>query len=135
MKDHNEMTVDECRDELARSEGWSYATSGKYNATHHDGTRYQMHALADDWVYHRDGDHAQRHHPIPATLDEVAKLPEGWYVKVHHVPPDASDPTEFWSCDARTATVITPVKAYGTTELEARFRLRVAVTRAERGER
>ena len=105
MKDHNEMTVDEARDELARNAGYK--------------------PTQNHWHHPKHGCCHFNDHPIPATLDEAAKLPEGWLPKIEEIaashwvakafPPDGNPYS---------------MEADGTTELEARFRLRVAVTRA-----
>lgn len=104
MKDPNAMTVEECRDELARNAGYKPTQ----NHWHHPG-------------------HGCCHfnsHPIPATLDEAAKLPEGWYFSLCQ---------QFggnWGASASKRPLYETKT--GTTELEARFRLRVAVERLAR---
>lgn len=73
--------VEMCCEFIADAKGWKYATSGWHASEAHDGTEYQIQALADDPVYYRlDRSCAQRNHPIPATLDAIAgALPEGYF--------------------------------------------------------
>lgn len=127
MKDHNVMTEEECRDELARIAGYEPCP-----------------APSEQWHFHG---FATRDHPIPATLDEAAKLPDWCRANVEHRLGGAvcvvGTPPEFETDATKMRGV--PVlmgfcmrhEAPSAIDRErlARFRLRVAVTRAERGER
>lgn len=102
------MTIDDIRDELARREGWE--NHPEYGWCH-PGVQYE------------DG----RPHPIPATLDEAAKFPEGWkwsvWTDIHK---DVSTiRAQAYEVGGRE------VYSSGDTEMEARFRLRLACTIAD----
>lgn len=113
------MTIDKCRHELAKNAGWKTHGRGWWrDAKLHLG---QKHNYAED--------------PIPATLDEAAKLPEGWVWKCIQEP-RYNNPDVF-ECEAGRRSKdggwgFDDACTYGATELEARFRLRVAVERVEK---
>lgn len=116
MKDHNEMTVDECRDELARSAGWCVVNNCSCDLATHGPNSHWTKDTGDCY-----------RHPIPATLDEASRLTEGWMP--HSVV--WLNGVKLWQASAlSTKTWTDTTTTTGTTELEARFRLRVAVTRA-----
>lgn len=73
---------------------------------------------------------------IPNTLDEAAKLPEGWYYWINHCSIDKGGGfLETFICEAvrkKIAGRFNRIKAEGSTELEARFRLRLACELAEK---
>lgn len=106
MKDPNAMTVDECRDELARSAGYKPCPNP-----------------SQQWHFHG---FATRDHPIPATLDEAAKLPDGWWYWINYCSINKRD---IYHAMAARKSQRVEIDCNGTTELEARFRLRVAVER------
>lgn len=98
----------EVRDELARLAGWK--------------------RIGSVWV-HAEEQVEVEDHPVPNTLDHAAKLPEGWV----------------WDCISRSANGAWYAMAWGssgeigcrkqgmqgTTELTARFALRLAVEKIE----
>lgn len=100
------MTVDECRDWL-RDKYWKKIPTWK-------GFQYLRIGTANQ----------QEHDPIPATLDEAAKLPDGWEYEIHnrnvggYVCVRAIPLTGHWD---------TAISGGGETELLARFRLRVKI--------
>ena len=102
----NTMTTDAIRDELARREGWTTTEHG--------------------WM---NDEETVNDHPIPATLDEAAKLPAPWKLSNLILWADNRIVAEaIWpQCENR------PIEAIGDTELEARFRLRLACTITDEG--
>lgn len=65
MSDPNTMTLDECRDWLAKDEGWALDES------------------CFEWWH--ENNPPQEDHPIPATLDAIADaFPEGWGVEISY---------------------------------------------------
>lgn len=117
------MTLDEIRDELARLAGWEYRDV----------------YMAHRWV--KDG-RCYIKHPIPATLEEAAKLPEGWRWDVSSDPlPTVRGWTAFAPGRATGASLVraltddnyvSHVKVpYTGSELYDRFALRLACERAE----
>lgn len=123
MKDHNEMTLDECRDELARIAGWCVVNNCSCDLATHGPNSHWTKDTGDCY-----------RHPIPATLDEAAKLPEGWIIDFFQT----VDTERFWArvrprgrsgyAYDEDGCCLDP-NAEGDTELEARFRLRVAIER------
>jgi len=117
----NTMNLDECRDWLAKEAGWTFRS-----------------AVGNHWWEQSEGDPGTATHPIPATLDEAAKLPEGWWFWVNY-----SGTTEFatadkpfrerYVCEAVTKQTAERVRSEASTELLARFRLRVACVMHEKG--
>jgi len=109
------MTLDEVRDKLAELRGWEkHRATG---STKEDG---------EDGLYWKRKGRMTWDHPIPNTLDEAAKLPE-----------------ECRGCETihvgigNTVAEIVAGPLMGTlaeapTELEARFRLRLACELAEK---
>ena len=69
---------------------------------------------------------------IPYTLDEAAKLPEGWLCWISNPPTNCEG---WWIASARHAShdVGDNITESAPTEIEARFRLRHAAMKAERG--
>lgn len=116
------LTITEIRDQIAEWEGWDKPTSadpfwGGINK-----------------VRHRDD------HPIPYTLDEAAKLPEGWLCTINnHVTCEgqyANGPLlhQTLALAQHENLMSRPrLEVIAPTEIEARFRLRHAAMKAERG--
>lgn len=100
----NTMTIEAIRDELARREGWE--NHPEYGWCHPD-------------VQYEDG----RPHPIPATLDEAAKIGNGWMVRVYV--------NEHGVTIAHATKDDAVFERTGDAEMEARFRLRLACTIAD----
>lgn len=108
----NEMTIDDIRDELARREGWKH---------YHGGT------IEETWL--TDDGCESLGHPIPATLDEAAKLPEGW----EWARAPLADGNVVWYARRPTDDGY-PIYFLDTgNEMHARFRLRLACTIADEG--
>jgi hypothetical protein len=107
------MTLTEIRDELARLAGWH---------------RHEVHG---NWVKpdRRPWTEASDNHPIPATLEEAAKLPDGWSWWRHHW----QGRTVWHGCDGRPFASSPFVPDTGN-ELYDRFALRLACERAERNQ-
>ena len=118
-----EMTVEECRDWLADKAGWV-----KVKGTYGEGTwrhRSTLHDPCSNWG-----------HPIPETLDEAARLPEGWLVEIeiNSTPECACKASQYkWNPTVLRWLEWSGFRVYSQaeTELLARFRLRVAVEMAE----
>ena len=105
------------RDEIARMTGYTYVPESS-SEVHAD--NYLAH-----WV-DKDGDvDAFRDHPIPNTLDEAAKLPEGWAVQIHQCKDFKGNYA--WMAHAYLNNGEADCHADCPTELEARFALRLAV--------
>lgn len=115
------MTPDEVRDKLAELRDWVWIDPP--DSAH---LGHWLHP-----VYGRSWDH-----PIPNTLDEAAKLPEGWYYWINHCSVDKGGGfRETFICEAvrkKIAGRFDRINAEGPTELEARFRLRLACELAEK---
>lgn len=103
----NTMTIEAIRDELARRDGW-YINSRGY------------------WERPIDGD--QSEHPIPATLDEAARLPGEWNLDTMERNEGGTHFVHAW----QSGTCKTQ-SSMADTELLARFRLRLACTLADEG--
>lgn len=119
-KNAGEMTVEECRDWLAKNAGWTIHP--ERSPLGGGGFAYVdrwMSQSGQTWLMPLD-------HPIPDTLDEAAILPEGCVLY------NLRQTSIGWFCNASDANGEYLADASGTTELEARFRLRVAVEMAER---
>lgn len=107
----DEMTLDEVRDEIARLEGWVYNPNAEFRD--------------EAWMRGKQQMPRDRH-PIPATLDAAAELPEGWiYLSVVWL-----NGVRLWQAAALSTKTWTDITTSGTAELLARFRLRLAVLRA-----
>lgn len=115
MKDPNAMTVEECRDELAHNAGWvKQRTRWKHPAQNPGGSWRGI-------------------HPIPATIDEAAKLLEGWvitYIATQWV-------DDAWLYVAQAAYMAPggngkKPQSEGRDRKTCEFRLRVAVERLAR---
>ena len=83
-----------------------------------------------------DYSNGYRPHPIPNTLDEAAKLPEGWWYWVnYHGRTDGLKAgeaiREAVCCEAVPKHGIRRVRVEADTELAARFALRLAVEKIE----
>ncbi len=98
----------EVRDELARLAGWRNIA----------GIGWCHPNVSDDVIQH----------PIPNTLDEAAKLPEGWAWFVRHcrIPRGEWEAQAVWLDGVREDAI-----GYGDTEKEARFSVRLAVEKIE----
>lgn len=108
------MTIDSIRDELARREGWRFT--------------YSKHFNTETWQ-RGDRDLGYWGHPIPATLDEAAKLPEGW----EWARAPLADGNVVWYARRPTDDGY-PIYFLDTgNEMHARFRLRLACTLADEG--
>lgn len=124
MKPHNEMTLEECRAELAEAEGWTYSDD-------HD----------KGWT--RPGYPGWMGvHPIPATLDAAAAaMPEHWQTSMvcrcfgdWSKYPEKKKDDAWCAMGMRAADSVTGrYRAFADTELLARFRLAVAARRAMGG--
>jgi hypothetical protein len=117
VMDINSLSLEACRDWLAEYEGWTK-----------DGDEY-THPTADVRCYFpgcRYGDH-----PIPATLEEAAKLPEGWSVDITFLAHDGLWNVGIWLCrgDDGNPQIIT--MDADKCEMLSRFRVRVAAKMAE----
>ena len=128
-KNAGEMTVEECRNWLAVNYGWT---------KHDDGWRHPPAERAPRGWDQRSTAGYWASHPIGQTLDEAAKV-EGFDAMEVRVWPKDGAHAQIVHCiaykgddkhDSRRRGIL--AKASGTTELEARFRLRVAVEKAER---
>lgn len=122
------MTIDDIRDQIAEWEGWTY---GCHASKSPDG----LPAYPDSkhWKY---GDRVCWTHPIPYTLDEAAKLPEGWSVRV--VVHGGIVQVTVWRTDhgPLIANNHLPKPSFffeGTDEIDERIRGRHAAMKAERG--
>lgn len=106
-------TLDECRDEIAKLQGWRTLPPRNF-AWWHDITRT-----------------GSSKHPIPATLDAIAgAMPDGWYIGIEHAYADRSDS---WFVTAVNRTIPDTEQRHemvGPTELLARARLLVKVLQA-----
>lgn len=116
------MTIEEVRDDVAKMFGWkSFCTGGSWS--------------------HPNQSKIFRHHPVPDTIDGVAKLwPEGWCITVFQEWQTAFAPdVTVWRVKATRYPQIQYVPAKGepeiieATEYEARLRLLHAVLLAARG--
>lgn len=107
------LTIDEIRDQIAEWEGWKPISVGGW-WSHHNGTHRHL-------------------HPVPYTLDEAAKLPEGWHPEITDCTTRNGKPLHPWIAEATHEDTLSVLKGYGPTEIEARFRLRHAAMKAERG--
>lgn len=92
MTDYRTASEMECRDFVAKCQGWQCATSGWYKNKGHGGYEYEIDARADDWVWHRNGLEATRRHPL--ACPDTADIP---------LPPVCSclfiaGPTPHWVC-------------------------------------
>lgn len=96
------MTLEQVRDRIAELEGWRTGPGGSWGRL--PGPGYNV------------------AHPIPATLDEAAKLPEGFCVSMSE---SVHEPR--FGVAANPKSGGPSIIAYGPTELESRFRLRLAV--------
>ena len=109
-----EMTLDECRDFIARDEGWEFNTR-----------------VFGCWSSAEYGVKSQENHPVPETLDAAAAaLPEGWSLVVTH------DPEMFdgkWVAAAKYHSDRATTQAVDNcdTEILARFRLAVACRQSQ----
>lgn len=123
------MTVDECRDELRwpgrvverrqRKDEWT----NPHNGNKEYGVVTDLYL--DGVLYASDfSDYGST---IPATLDEASRLPDGWMP--HSVV--WLNGVKLWQASALSTKTWTDTTTTGTTELEARFRLRVAIERRE----
>lgn len=121
MKSHNDMTLDECRNELADRAG--------HNDIGSPGT------IA--FVHRSDVTRLIQAHPIPATLDAIAgAMPEGWWLTLCHEP--RTDGTSVWITSASDThedggVGFNGVESRSDTEILARARLAVACWRAQKG--
>lgn len=122
MKNHNDMTLNECREELAGFAGFHRITKDYFARV----------PLADF-----RGNTERFPNPIPPTLDAIASaMPEGWRVFIGHY-------DQGWNVHARkgndaSATVDGTMEVgiddnYSDTEILARARLAVACHRAQAG--
>ncbi len=117
-------TIDEIRDQIAEWEGWTY---GCHASKSPDGL-----PAYPDSKHWKCGDRVCWTHPIPYTLDEAAKLPEGWLCWISN---PLTNCEGWWLASARHVShdVGDNITESATTEIEARFRLRHAAMKAERG--
>ena len=101
------MTIDECRDRIAALLGWKIEENG--------------------WYVNKHGC-PSRIHPVPTTIDGIAKLwPEGWVWNVDYTP-DVPARAARVCCYAFRAPDGEPrVGSVAPTEYEARLRLLLAV--------
>jgi len=119
---------DSVRDRIAELEGWAKHLAN--GATPADG---------EDGFYWMKGGRMQWDHPIPDTLDEAAKLPEGWggeqvfrmvnapyrwYAKARRI---GQTRWRYGPEDSDGEAELLDPHAWGDTEKEARFALRLAV--------
>jgi len=121
------MTVDECRDELRTN-------MGMVKKQYRNDTGFGC-PIGYAWEYADGRKWDNFRHPegaIPATLDEAAKLPEGWHPEITDCTTRGGKPLHPWITEGIEEDTLNVRKGYGTTELEARFRLRVEVERAVR---
>lgn len=103
------MTCEECRDELARMDGW------------HKTLRHRHASGVEQWCWERDGGDESFAHPHPPTLDGAAKaLPEGWYVRnLNHF-------QDGWDAAAHSKDAKIEQVRFAPDELTARYRLALA---------
>jgi hypothetical protein len=77
MKPVEQMTLDECRDELARAKGWEQIGHFWYG--------HGRVVSAPDAAIRAVQIPSSPDHPIPATLDAIAQaMPEGFRLEVGH---------------------------------------------------
>lgn len=125
----DEWDLDTCRDWLAMKAGWAETTPSMLDG--------QAVPLGSEWhrptVNGSPGSLTWCIHPIPATLDEAAKLPEGtrWHGGTTYS--SMTEKITGYECRSLTtwkqgnACAFKESSASGDTELLARFRLRCKV--------
>ncbi len=112
----NTMTLDECRDWLAKDAGWTFRS-----------------AVGNHWWEQSEGDPGTTTHPIPATLDEAAKLPERYtWAKHKNFSGTKMDGIRNYKAYDNRSKIVCVVEDTGDEKLD-RFRLRVACVMHEKG--
>lgn len=116
MKKPDEMTLEECRGELAAVRGWKLRTPGE---------QYTGWWVNDDW---KQSPVNGASHPVPATLDAIAGcMPEGWMLIISRGAVVGDD----WHAQAdKDAPGYETCVGQADTEILARARLAVAAIRA-----
>ena len=118
----DEWTLEMCRDYLAERAGWKYANMGTIYP--HYWTCEKEDRRSPIVGHHSETKHGK--HPIPATLDCAATLPEGWSLgSVHAYPNHWAARAEYFGKPDEAPSLTK--EATGTSELLARFRLRCKV--------
>ncbi len=131
----NILTFEEVRDRIAELEGWSPPGTPFKNVA---GVEIFVH----QWLkFGPNGETLDRNgyesagpngpvwgkHPIPDTLDEAAKLPDG-YTSIICVPAWADAPGKRWTASWQKDMNSQKIFAVSeVSEIDARFRLRLAV--------
>lgn len=124
MKNLDTISIDECRDELLLGTGTERRTRVEQEESPHNGD-IEEECYTD---LYRDNVLLYRNfaNPIPNTLDEASKIDYSKYdVEVCSLGPDLWWCT-FWPTGKKSTD---SYMVQGTTEKEARFRLRVAIAR------
>lgn len=112
MKNHETMTLEELRGELAATRGWTRTRDG-----------FWVHPNDDDKeaMSQRSGVLPRNNHPVPPTLDSIAAaMPEGWTIVVVQTPGE-------WQASSLNGCL-----CRADTEILARARLAVACRRASK---
>lgn len=125
----NQPTIDEIRDQIAEWDLWVKWRDAEGNVIWYmGGSLWNEEANMPVFFQHN--------HPIPYTLDEAAKLPEGWlWGWLCWISNPLTNCEGWWLASARHVShdVGDNITESATTEIEARFRLRHAAMKAERG--
>lgn len=114
----NEMSLDQCRDWLAREDGW---VTEQDHAIQKDGTLRPLIA----WTHKATNREKIWVHPYPTTIDGAAgAMPEGWEIEISQHALRGS----WWACADRVVNHYRKMQTLvAPTELLARYRLAVAV--------
>lgn len=124
--DPNTMTLDECRDWLAKDDGWAWVSRP---VQHIDMGNHRNSFTADVRFWSRGDVKNIQSHPCPPTIDAIAAcMPDGWDLEIVCL----SDDKKWHTVGTHAPDEWYEVSA--DSEILARARLAVACRMAAKGE-